>query len=36
MIGMISHVSEMEDFPDIKSSIKVNKTNAGSTVEIFN
>ena len=35
MIGMISHVSEMEDFPDIKSSIKVNKTNAGSTVEIF-
>lgn len=35
MIGMISHVSEMEDFPDIKSSIKVNKTNAGSTVEIL-
>lgn len=36
MIGMISHVSEMEEFPDIKSSIKVNKTNYGSTIEIEN
>lgn len=36
MIGMISHVSEMEDFPDIKSCIKVNKTNQNSTVEIVN
>ncbi len=34
MIGMISHVSEMEDFPDIKSAIKVNKTNRGSTVTL--
>lgn len=34
MIGMISHVSEMEDFPDIKSAIKVNKTKQGSTVSI--
>lgn len=34
MIGMISHVSEMEDFPDIKSVIKVNKTNLGSSVTV--
>lgn len=34
MIGMISHVSEMEEFPDIKSCIKVNKTNQNSTIEI--
>lgn len=34
MIGLISHVSEMEDFPDIKSCIKVNKTNQASTIEI--
>lgn len=34
MIGMISHVSEMEDFPDIKCAIKVNKTNRGSTVTL--
>lgn len=34
MIGLISHVSEMEDFPDIKSCIKVNKTNQNSTIEL--
>lgn len=33
MIGIISHVSEMEDFPEIKSFIKVNKTNQGSAIE---
>lgn len=34
MIGMISHVSEMENFPDIKSVIKVNKTNNGSNIKV--
>lgn len=32
MIGMISHVSEMEDYPDIKSVLKVTKTDRGSSV----
>lgn len=34
MIGMISHVSEMESFPGITSSITVNKSRQGSTVTI--
>ena len=34
MIGMISHVTEMENYPSIHSSITVNKSNTGSTVTI--
>lgn len=34
MIGMISHVSEMENYPGINSSITVNKSNNGSTVTV--
>ena len=34
MIGMISHVTEMEDFPGINSSITVHKSTTGSTVSV--
>ena len=34
MIGMISHVAEMENYPSIHSSITVNKSNTGSTVTV--
>ena len=34
MIGMISHVSEMENFSGIRSAIKVNKSNTGSFIQI--
>ena len=34
MIGMISHVTEMENFSGISSSINVLKTSAGSHIEI--
>lgn len=34
MVGMISHVSELEDFPGISSAVKINKTDSGSTISI--
>ncbi|MCR4821313.1 MAG: AAA family ATPase [Treponema sp.] len=34
MIGMISHVSEMESYPGINSSITVKKSNTGSSVKV--
>ena len=34
MIGMISHVSELENFPGISSSITVIKSNTGSKIKV--